>query len=335
MSLISSFASHARARMNASSHSSHASPTRATRRLSVKSSTNGARALSTRATKDDDLSTPTLKITRAREDDELPDNLFDAVGCAARCTSAAMKRGVAGSVVELLIPELWDPLSGNVMSDSGDQLKVWEISREFMEQLVQNGSKVRAVFPDAGSAAMLKARWGGSECGFDIASVDDRNLVGNDFDGVLVFAAPDPMSLEKVQRATGRANELGCPVVLLNPRLASGDAGVGLNVRRMRDNFLGKMTVTYSLRPLPWCNGSVFKAYPGQWKLFLEDTEEPGRFRLIDEFTQRPAGEELDEIVETALRPLGKDGEAAEKTAAEKVMSVMKDMQRFMKSLSS
>jgi hypothetical protein len=334
-----SFATYARAHAHARASvpvSAHAPSARiASMRAPVNARARAA--LSTRASTEDDADAeaPKLTITKMRDDDELPDNLFDAVGCAARCTSAAMKRGIAGSVVELLIPELWDPMSGNVMSESGDQLKVWEISREFMQQLVKNGSKVRAVFPDAGAAAMLKARWGGADCGFEIASVDDRALVGEDFDGVLVFAAPDPMSLEKVQRATGRANELGCPVVLLNPRLASGDAGVGLNVRRMRDNFLGKMTVTYSLRPLPWCNGSVFKAYPGQWKLFLEDTEEPGRFRLIDEFAQRPAGEELDDIVEQALRPLGDDGETAEKTTAQKFLSVMKDMQRFMRSLSS
>jgi len=278
--------------------------------------------------------TPSVSISRPRDDDELPDNLFDAVGKAARATNDAIARGTAGSIVELLIPELWDPISGNVMSESGDQLKVWEISREFAQRLSEGGRRVRAVYPDAGAAAMLRARWGDAAT-FDVASVDDRNLVDEDFDGVVVFAAPDPISLEKVQRTTGRANELGCPVVLLNPRLASGDAGVGLNVRRMRERFLGKMTVTYSLRPLPWCNGSLFKAYPGAWKLFLEDPEEPGRFNLVDEYAQRPAGEELDDIVAAALRPKGEDGEAVEKTAAEKVFGFVREMQRFAKSLSN
>jgi hypothetical protein len=276
-----------------------------------------------------------ISISRPREDDELPDSLFDAVGRAAKCTTDAMSRGVAGSVVELLVPELWDPISGNVMGESGDQIKVWEISREFMTKLSENGARnVRAVYPDAGAAAMLRSRWG-DKVPFEVASVDDRGLVGDDFDGVLVFAAPDPISLEKVQKATGRANELGCPVVLLNPRLVSGDAGVGLNVRRMRENFLGKMTVTYSLRPLPWCNGSVFKAFPGPWKLYLEDQDEPGRFKLIDEFSQRPAGEELDDIVSAAFRPVGEDGQAVEKSTVEKVFGIVREMQRFAKSLSS
>lgn len=289
--------------------------------------------LSSPGPSDENSAGPTVP-RETRDDECLPDSLFDAVGQAATATAAAMGRGVAGSVVELLVPELWDPLSGNVMSDAGDQLKVWEISREFLTQLNAKSSRpVRAVFPDAGAAAMLRARWGDG-CGFEVKSVDDRNLVGADFEGILAFAAPDPMSLEKVQKSCGQANEQGCPVVLLNPRLASGDAGVGLNVRRMRENFLGKMTVTYSLRPLPWCNGSIFKSYPGAWQLFLEDSEEPGRFKLIDEFAQRPAGEELDEIVEAALRPKGEDGEAKEKTAAEKVLGMMREMQRFARSLS-
>merc|ERR1719163_2075513 len=110
------------------------------------------------------------------DDDELPDNLFDAVGKAARATNDAIARGTAGSIVELLIPELWDPISGNVMSESGDQLKVWEISREFAQRLSEGGRRVRAVYPDAGAAAMLRARWGDAAT-FDVASVDDRNLV--------------------------------------------------------------------------------------------------------------------------------------------------------------
>ena len=32
--------------------------------------------------------------------------------------------------------------------------------------------------------------------------------------------------------------EDGPPVIMFNPRLASGDVGIGLNVRRMQQNFL-------------------------------------------------------------------------------------------------
>ena len=66
----------------------------------------------------------------AHDDDELPDNLFDAVATAAVATEQAISAGSLGNLVELRIPELWDPISGNVMAEAGDQLKVWEITRE-------------------------------------------------------------------------------------------------------------------------------------------------------------------------------------------------------------
>ena len=201
--------------------------------------------------------------TQKFDDDELPDNLFDAVATAATATEQAISNGSLGNLVELRIPELWDPISGNVMAEAGDQLKVWEITREYAAQLCERmgpDSKVKAVFPDAGCAAMLKARW--PDAPFAIASANDR-LLYQDGDEVLVFAAPDPPSLEKVTSTTKLANENGAAVVLVNPRLASGDAGIGLTVRRMREDFLGRMTVVYCLQPLPWCNGSIFKRRHG------------------------------------------------------------------------
>ena len=65
----------------------------------------------------------------AYDDDELPDNLFDAVATAAEATEQAISAGSLGNLVELRIPELWDPISGNVMAEAGDQLKVWEITQ--------------------------------------------------------------------------------------------------------------------------------------------------------------------------------------------------------------
>lgn len=286
---------------------------------------------------------PTLEIlgvanddgTQRFDDDELPDNLFDAVATAAAATEHAIQNGSLGNLVELRIPELWDPISGNVMAEAGDQLKVWEITREYAAQLCERmgpDAKVKAVFPDAGCSAMLRARW--PDAPFAIASSNDRKLFEED-DAVLVFAAPDPPSLEAVTKTTKVANEAGAAVVLINPRLASGDAGIGLTVRRMRDQFLGRMTVVYCLQPLPWCNGSIFKMYPGLWRLYLEDEERPGRFKLVQESYTRLAGDDLDDVVMKEFRPKGEDGEEIEAGPVEKVFRVVADMQRFMNSLSN
>ncbi len=39
---------------------------------------------------------------------------------------AALRQGNAGCLVEILVPELWDSTSGNIMSQEGDQQRVWE-----------------------------------------------------------------------------------------------------------------------------------------------------------------------------------------------------------------
>ena len=269
----------------------------------------------------------------ARDDDELPDNLFDAVATAAEATEQAISAGSLGNLVELRIPELWDPISGNVMAEAGDQLKVWEITREYVTQLVERvgpDERVKAVFPDAGCAALLKARW--PDAPFAFASTNDRVLY-EEGDAVLVFAAPDPPSLEAVRKASRVANENGAAVVLINPRLASGDAGLGLNFRRMREEFLGKMTVVYCIQPLPWCNGNIFKRFPGLWRLYLQDETRPGRFKLVKESPQRLAGDDLDDVVMKEFRPKGEDGEEVEAGAVEKVFGVFASLQRFANSL--
>ena len=56
---------------------------------------------------------------------------------------------------------------------------------------------------------------------------------------------------------------------MFNPRLASGDVGVGLSVRKLRDGFLRDFVVTYSLRPIQDI-GSVFRRYPGMWQVFVQ-----------------------------------------------------------------
>lgn len=58
----------------------------------------------------------------------------------------------------------------------------------------------------------------------------------------------------------------GQSLVMFNPRLASGDVGVGLSIRRMRESFLSRFTTTYSLRPIQDV-GSVFRRYPGMWQV--------------------------------------------------------------------
>ena len=49
-------------------------------------------------------------------------------------------------------------------------------------------------------------------------------------DQVIIICAPDPQAVGDAEMVAAKAAEMGCDLILLNPRLASGDAGIGLNV---------------------------------------------------------------------------------------------------------
>jgi hypothetical protein len=69
----------------------------------------------------------------------------------------------------------------------------------------------------------------------------------------------------------------------------AGDVGVGLNVRRLRDQFLAQFITTYSIMPIGDI-GTIFRKYPELWKVFIQDELTPGRFRQVAERPERPAG---------------------------------------------
>ena len=51
----------------------------------------------------------------------------------ARCPRSSLSQSRAQILIELLIPELWDPVSGSVMQNDGDQMRMWSLSRMFVE----------------------------------------------------------------------------------------------------------------------------------------------------------------------------------------------------------
>lgn len=84
------------------------------------------------------------------------------------------------------------------------------------------------------------------------------------------------------------------PLIMWNPSLVSGDVGVGINVRRLRRDFLSTFTVVYSMKPLQ--SGAVFRCYPGLWKVFYDDKDRPNRYLLAQEMVRRPDAEDLEII---------------------------------------
>lgn len=114
----------------------------------------------------------------------------------------------------------------------------------------------------------------------------------------------------------------------------SGDVGVGLSVRRMRDRFMSSFTTTYSLRPIGE-EGTVFRRYPDMWKVFISDEGMPGRYVLAAERPSRPAGDVLDLII---MEARGGGGEGTEAEGGVGLLQglgqTVASLQRFMRSLS-
>ncbi|EFJ41630.1 hypothetical protein VOLCADRAFT_98381 [Volvox carteri f. nagariensis] len=242
-----------------------------------------------------------------RDDDVLPNSLADSIDEAAKATAEAIQRGNVRCQVELHLPEFWDPISGPIFPNRGDQDRFWRMTRRFLEQLglaLNSSGYIKAVYPDAGVAAMLSHQW--QDRAFNISSLNDRRPVDAD-DELVVVACVDPPGAEdcirlvrQIREQDEQAGGLDRPIVLFNQRMSSGDVGLGLNARRIRNEFLKNFTVSYSLRPIGDI-GTVFRRYPGQWKVFVEEENLPGRYRLIKESPTRPQGEALDFLIREAL----------------------------------
>lgn len=278
-----------------------------------------------------DLDTSPEKLG-PRPDDVLPNGFEDNLVQAAEATALAISQGAKRVVVECFLPDLFDPISGGVMAEEGDQQKYWDMSRSFCRYLQEemDPEMMNVVYPDVGVAAMLGPQMGlPAPDKARVTSLTDRIIIGEG-DSLLVVANPDPPGAEKVTQVTADLLDER-PIVLFNPRLASGDAGIGLNVRRMRSRFLSTFTTAYSMRPFG--DGTVFKKYPEIWKVFVDDPDVLGRYLLAGESFDRPAGDDLDLLLMKfeAQQKGGEEG-AESDDPLEKLAYFVRSMLRFAKS---
>ncbi|KAI0488067.1 hypothetical protein KFK09_027891 [Dendrobium nobile] len=255
------------------------------------------------------------------EDSDLPSDLEGAIKQSGQASAAFITSGGMRAMVELLIPQL------QFLDAEGAQGELWELSRIFLETLIEETGiqKVRAIFPDAGAAALLKYQWGDANFGF--ASLSDRRPVEKD-DEVVVMLVPDYQMLEYVERiASQLSDDPPRPLIMWNPRLVSEDVGVGFNARKLRRNFLSTFTVAYSMRPLP--SGAIFRCYPGLWKVFYDDVNRPNRYLLAKEQPSRPDATDIEQIFGTVSQ---KSEEAP--SLFGKAMGMFNSLNRFMRAIS-
>ncbi|OVA17020.1 protein of unknown function DUF1995 [Macleaya cordata] len=256
------------------------------------------------------------------EDDScLPSDLEGAVRQSSQASAMFVSSGGTRAIVELLIPQL------QFLDEEGAQAELWELSRVFLDSLIEETGcqKVKAIFPDAGAAALLKYRWKDAVFGF--SSLSDRKPVESE-DEIVVMVVPDYQMLGYVEKiAANLSDDPPRPLIMWNPRLVSEDVGVGFNVRKLRRYFLSTFTTVYSMRPLP--SGAVFRCYPGSWKVFYDDKERPNRYLLAKEQISRPDAEEL-EIIFGDVEEKSEKGPSLLSRAA----GIFSSMNRFMRVIS-
>ncbi|XAR52589.1 hypothetical protein NMG60_11020736 [Bertholletia excelsa] len=263
----------------------------------------------------------TIEEEKEEDDSCLPSDLEGAVRQSGQAGATFVSSGGMRGIVELLIPQL------QFLDDEGAQAELWELSRIFLDTLIEETGcqNVKAIFPDAGAAALLKYRW--QDAAFGFSSLSDRNPVSNE-DEIIVMVVPDYQMLEYVERiASELSDEPPRPLIMWNPRLVSEDVGVGVNVRKLRRYFLRTFTVVYSMRPLP--SGAVFRCYPGLWKVFYDDKDRPNRYLLAKELISRPDAEDLEII-------FGNVDEKSEKGPSflDQAAGIFSSLNRFMKVIS-
>jgi len=255
------------------------------------------------------------------DDSVLPPNLDGAILQASQSSAEFISGGGMRAIVELLLPEL------EFLNDEGSQEDFWQLARHYLETVKEDTGvqKLKAIFPDAGAAALLKHWW--KDANFSFASLSDRKPV-EDEDEIIIMIAPDYQMLASVEKiASLLSDNLPRPLIMWNPRLFSGDVGVGLNVRRLRSSFLRTFTVVYSMKPLT--SGAVFRCYPGMWQIFLDDKERPGRYILAKEQSMRPDADDLDMVFFAGKKV---DDEENPSFLVE-TMSTIASFGRFMRSL--
>lgn len=255
------------------------------------------------------------------EDDScLPPDLEGAVRQSSQAAALFVSSGGMRAIVELLIPQL------QFLDDEGAQVELWELSKIFLDTLIEETEcqRVKAIFPDAGAAALLKYRW--KDALFRFASLSDRKPVDSD-DEIVVMVVPDYQMLEYVERiASNLSNDPPRPLIMWNPRLISEDVGIGVNVRKLRRYFLSTFTPVYFMRPMPF--GAILRCYPGLWKVFSDDKDRPNRYLLAKEFISRPDAEDLEIL-------FGNEEQNSDQgqSLLDKAAGIFSSINRFMKAM--
>ncbi|KAK3441645.1 hypothetical protein EUGRSUZ_B01970 [Eucalyptus grandis] len=179
--------------------------------------------------------------------------------------------------------------------------------------------RIKAVFPDAGAAALLKYRW--QDAAFGFSSLSDRKPVEKK-DEIIIMVVPDYQMLEYVERI---ASDLSDDPPRKEPIRQALNVNFGMSI--ILPLLCSTFTTVYSMRPLP--SGAVFRCYPGSWKVFYDDKDRPSRYLLAREMINRPDAEDL-EIIYGDVEDKSEKGPSFFNAAA----GIFSSLSRFVKVIS-
>jgi len=221
---------------------------------------------------------------------QLPQDLDSAIAQAIDATQAALDAGYTRLQVELLFPEL-NPMP---------------IAEQFLPLFADLGDRCKALFTDAGAAALAQRDWNDATC--ILRSMFEPKGQLQPEDEAILLIAPSAVEVAKVEEICEAAGDR--PVVMLLPKLEDlATVGLGYAGRQLRERFLNSLEACYSIKPLE--GAAIFRCYPSSWQIWQET--EPGNYQLLTEMARRPTADDLnqifmDEAAETPSAPPPKKG---------------------------
>jgi len=222
----------------------------------------------------------------------LPQSIEEAVLQAQWATRYAIQEGYTRLIAEINVPDLVPTYTVAKVS--------MPICWEFMKSFEEYGKGAKVFLPDAGAAALARRDW--PDAPFTIAAIGDP--VEKD-DSLLVFVASDSYQIAELEKVADSASPAfsknSIPMILLNPNLEDiAVVGIGLAARGIRERFLSTFEKVYYLTAGE--NYALFRLYPKQWMVWLEEPED---YTLIAEVLERPSGEQIQSFIDAELEKRG------------------------------
>lgn len=182
-----------------------------------------------------------------------------------------------------------------------------------------NTSTVQIAFPDAGAAALAKRDWGPDVCeGHALVGIEQYKR--RDSDAATIVIVPRASEVDTLAKIVSNAGD--DVIIVVNPDLIDmGVTGLSLNARRLRANVIDQFDSAYFLRTYGW--GVLHRTFPGNWGVWVDDTNEVSGFRCVTTLSGRPTADQIDEI----LDPLASEGDQEGKNPFE---TALRGMRRFL-----